>query len=70
MNFEYSNSEMSRLIDEYIHSLRDREILKSRFIDGLTFGELSYKYSMSERQVKRIVAKADKIFLAILKSMK
>ena len=59
------NSTIIKLIDEYIHSQRDREILKDRFINGLTFSELSGKYYLSERQIKRIVAKADKIFLQL-----
>ena len=62
---EYTNSQIAALIDEYIHSQRDREILKDRFINGLTFSELSGKYYLSERQIKRIVAKADTIFLKL-----
>jgi len=62
---EYMNSQIAALIDEYIHSQRDREILKDRFINGLTFSELSGKYYLSERQIKRIVAKADTIFLKL-----
>ncbi|MBP5311894.1 MAG: hypothetical protein J6112_03570 [Clostridia bacterium] len=50
---------MAELIDEYIHSARDRQILKDRFIDGLTFAELEDKHNLSERQIKRIVKKAD-----------
>ena len=62
---EYTNSQIAALIDEYIHSQRDREILKDRFINGLTFSELSAKHYLSERQIKRIVAKADKIILKL-----
>ncbi len=60
---QYSNSEISTLIDEYIHVDRDRRILKARLIDGLTFDELSPVFNMSERQLKRIVYKSqDTIF--------
>lgn len=62
---EYTNSQIAALIDEYIHSQRDREILKDRFINGLAFSELSAKHYLSERQIKRIVAKADKILLKL-----
>ena len=55
----YTNSQMERLIDEYIHSSRDRAILKDRFINGLTFSELEDKHNLSERQIKRIVKNAD-----------
>ncbi len=33
---EYTNSQIRALIDEYIHSERDREILKRRLIDGMS----------------------------------
>lgn len=62
---EYTNSVMSQLIDEYIHSERDRAILKDRFINGLTFARLEEKYDLSERQIKRIVKKADAILLRL-----
>ena len=61
----YTNSQMAYLIDEYIHSARDREILKDRLINGLTFAELEDKHHLSERQIKRIVKKADVVFLNI-----
>lgn len=54
---EYTNSQIKELIDEYIHSDRDRQMLKSRLIDGLTFEQLAEKYDLSVRQVKRIVYK-------------
>lgn len=55
---EYSNTDMSKAIDEYIHSDRDRQILKSRLVDGLTYDELSDKYHLSARRVKTIVYRA------------
>ena len=61
----YSNSEFIRLADEYIHSVRDRVIIIDRFTNGLTFAELSDRYYMSERQIKRIVKKADAILLML-----
>ena len=55
---QYANSEMSKAIDEYIHYIRDRQILKDRLIDGMTYSELSVKYNLSERHIKTIVKKA------------
>lgn len=52
-----SRSAWEKLIDEWIFSERDRRILKSRLLDGLTFAELSEEFYLSERQVKRIVAR-------------
>ena len=32
---EYTNSRIAALIDEYIHSERDRKLIKRRLIDGI-----------------------------------
>lgn len=62
----YTNSEMLHLINEHIHSERDRNILIDRFINGFTFCELEEKYDITDRQVKRIVKKADNFFIVLL----
>ena len=49
------------LIDEYIHSERDRRILSSRLIDDLTFEHLAEIYEMSPRQIRTIVHKGEAI---------
>lgn len=54
------NSELSRLIDEYIRSERDRYILKRRLIDGICFEPLAEELDMSVRQIKNIVYKSEK----------
>ena len=63
LNFDLSRSEISFLIDEYIFSARDREILKSRFLDGVTYEKLAEMYDLSVRQVKNIIRKSrDQVF--------
>ena len=60
---EYLNSQVSYLIDEYIHSERDRKILKRRLIDGIFFEPLAEEFELSVRRVKDIVYKGqEKIF--------
>lgn len=54
---EYTNSQISGLIDEYIHSQRDRDILKDRLINGLCYEPLAEKYDLSVAQIKRIIYK-------------
>lgn len=54
---EYSNSQISELIDEWIHSERDRAIMKRRLIDGITQEKLAEEFDMSVRQIKRIIYK-------------
>ena len=52
---DYSNSAICQVIDEYIHSERDRAILKRRLVDGVCFEPLADEFQMSVRQVKNIV---------------
>lgn len=58
---EYTNSQISHLIDEYIHSERDRNILKRRLIDGLTYERLAEEFDLSVRQTKKIVYKSEEL---------
>ncbi len=53
-------SEIAGMIDEWIigkNARRDREILKDRLLDGLTYEKLAEKHDMSVRQIKNIVYK-------------
>jgi hypothetical protein len=52
---EYRNSDIADTINEYVHSERDRKILKGRLIDGRSFSELSAEFFLSDRQIKKIV---------------
>lgn len=54
-----SNSEIEHLIDEWIHSERDRKILKRRLIDGICYEPLAFEFDMSVRQMKNIVSRAE-----------
>lgn len=63
----YTNSEVRFLIDEYIHSERDREILKRRLIDGICFEPLAEEFDLSVRQVKNIVYKGQERVFAKMK---
>lgn len=58
---DYSRTELTEAIDEWILNQRHRAILKSRLIDGLTYDELSEMYYMSPRQIKRIVYKSQEV---------
>jgi len=56
---DITNSEIDRLINEYIHSERDRKILHRRLIDGICYEPLADEMGMSVRQIKNIVYKAE-----------
>lgn len=58
---EYTNSMVSLLIDEHIHSARNREILKRRLIDGIVIEKLAEEYELSPRQIKNILRKGEAI---------
>ena len=53
-------SEIEHLIDEWIvgasmlHAERNRQIMKRRYIDGITFEKLGEEFSLSDWQVKNI----------------
>lgn len=61
------NSEINRLIDEWVHNERNRLILKRRLIDGVCFEPLSIEFDMSVRQIKNIVYKSEKILYKHIK---
>lgn len=63
---EYSNSQIKSIIEEWIHSERDREVLCYRFIDGLSIEQISNRYQerhpdypISPDTVKRIIRKSE-----------
>ena len=62
-----SNQDIQTAIDTWIHSARDRLILKLRLIDGLTYSQtVDYLYKhenivLSERQIIRIVSRTEDI---------
>lgn len=63
---DYSRSELEASINEWIigkNAERDRNILKRRLIDGLTYDRLAEEFDLSVRQIKNIVYKReDKLF--------
>ena len=57
MTGEYKNSDVIAVIDEYVHSERDRAILKRRFCDGICFEPLAEEFDLSVRQIQNIIYK-------------
>lgn len=64
---EYTNSQIDRLINEYIHSERDRKILKRRLIDGICYEPLSEEFELSVKQVRNIINKSEMVLFKHLK---
>jgi len=57
---DVTNSQIAHVIDEYIHSERDRDLMKARLIDGICFEPLADRFNLSVTQTKRIVYKLEK----------
>ena len=51
-------SEIERLIDEWVvginHAERNRQVMKRRYIDGITFEKLGEEFDLTDWQVKNI----------------
>jgi len=62
-----TNTQIRNVIDEYIHSERDRALLKRRYIDGICFEPLAEEFDLSVVQVKRIVYKQSESLFRHLK---
>ena len=63
---QYSNSQMKALIDEWIHSERDRAILHRRLVDGISFERLAEEFDLSVRYTKTVVYKNEQILFSHL----
>ena len=57
---------MITLIDETIHSERDRAILKRRLIDGIKYEQIAEEFDLSVRHVKTIIYKGEKELISFL----
>jgi len=58
---DYSRTELTEAIDEWILNEKHRSILKRRLLDGICYEPLAEEFDMSVRQIKRIVYKCEEI---------
>ena len=54
-NVTLTNSEISHRIEEQIHSERNRQIMRMKLIDGLTYEKIAEAVEMSPRYVRTLV---------------
>lgn len=60
---DYSRTEITEAIDEWILNEKHRAILKRRLLDGICYEPLAEEFDMSVTQIKRIVYKGqEKVF--------
>lgn len=62
----YRNSDISRAIDEYIHSDWQREAMKMRFCDGKTYEQIAEALGYSTQYIKEIVSRNKKAIFSNL----
>ena len=63
---DYSNFDVEKIIDEFIHSERDRAILKRRLIDGIYFEPLAEEFGLSVTRIKDIIYKGEGVIFSKL----
>ena len=69
---EIPRSTVERLIDEWIlgrNAMRNRDIMKCRICDGMTYEQIAEVFDLSVRQVKNIVYKNEEIIYRKAKSI-
>ena len=54
---QLSIPEYEQLIDSWVFNRRDREIMKLKLLDALTYEQIAEQFDLSVTQVKRIVKK-------------
>lgn len=54
---DYSNHRVRAVIEEYIHSTRDRALILDSLVDGLSYDELAERYSLTYEGVKDVMKK-------------
>ena len=60
---DFSTDRINYLIEQYIHSERDRAIVRRNLIDNIIFEDLETEFGLSVRRLKSIVYKGmEKIF--------
>lgn len=60
---DYSRTEITKAVEEWILNQRDREVILRRLLDGITYERLAEEFDMSVAQIKRIVYKSqEKVF--------
>lgn len=64
---KYLNDEVKYIIDQHIHSERDRSIMKRNLCDNIGYEALAEEFDMSRSQIARIVPRCSVIIFDALK---
>ena len=64
---DYSRTEITEVVNEWILHERDREVILRRLLDGITYEKLAEEFDMSVSQIKRIIYKGEQIIFSKVK---
>ena len=64
---DYSRTEITAIIDEWVLNEKHIQILKRRLIDGICYEPLAEEFDMSVSQIKRIIYKGQETVFRHLK---
>ena len=62
----YSNSRLREIVEDYIHSERDRRILIEKYCNSRTIEQIAENFELSVSQVKRIITRDGQIIFGIM----
>ena len=62
----YSNFRLREIVEEYIHSERDRQVLIEKYCNKKTIGQLAGQFYLSETSIKNIISKGAEIIFTIM----
>ena len=57
MQTPWSNSRLREIVEDYVHSERDRAVLVRKYCDKRTIEQLAEEFDLSVSQIKRIILK-------------
>lgn len=62
----YSNFRLREIVEEYIHSERDRQVLIEKYCNKKTIRQLEDQFYLSETSIKNIISKGAMIIFTIM----
>lgn len=62
----WSNFRFREIVEEYVHSERNRKILIRKYCDNRTIGQLAEEFELSETRIKSIIYDEGMIIFGIM----
>ena len=64
---DITDLDIRKVVDDYIHVERDRQILKRRYCDGIHLEPLAEEFELTPKQVRNIIVKYEAVLFKHLK---